>query len=250
MPLRLMCLTAHPDDEAGGFGGALLLAARNGVETAVLCLTEGAAGSYRDPGQSDEGLAALRRSEFAEACAALHVTHAKLLDYPDGGLWQEPFLPLVERLTLELRQFRPHIVLTFGAEGGVNLHRDHTTVSLAATAAFHWAARSGIFPDQLTHHAPWAPQKLYYAATPFLSIADEEALQTGTRTPSSLRLELGPLQELKFAAFAKHASQRGVLERVQAQFGEFLAAESYLLVAARRPLETEQAMWDGVVEEN
>ena len=79
MPLRLMCLTAHPDDEAAAFGAALLLAAERGVETAVVCLTEGAAGSYREPGQSDAELAALRRKEFAAACRALGVKEAQLL---------------------------------------------------------------------------------------------------------------------------------------------------------------------------
>jgi LmbE family N-acetylglucosaminyl deacetylase len=142
LPIRLMCLTAHPDDEAGAFGGALLMAAERGFETAVLCLTEGSAGSYRTPGQTNEQLAALRREEFASACTALQVSEATLLQYPDGELWQQPFLLLVGVLVEAIRRFRPHIVLTFGGEGGVNQHRDHTMVSLAATAAFHWAGRS------------------------------------------------------------------------------------------------------------
>ena len=251
MPLRLMCLTAHPDDEAGAFGAALLMAAERGVATSVVCLTEGSAGSYREPGQSDEQLAELRRQEFADACAALCVADAQLLAYPDGGLWQEPFLPLVGLLVAHIRRFRPHVVLTFGGEGGVNLHRDHTVVSLAATAAFHWSGRSGFFPEQLGTHAPWAAQKLYYAASQFLSTADEEAERAGTVPPVSLSFPLGSLQEKKFAVFAKHTSQRGVLERVQAQFGEHLDREQYLLVASRRPLAQgtiESDFWDGVIE--
>ena len=31
--LRLLCFTAHPDDEAGSFGGTLLRYAERGVET-------------------------------------------------------------------------------------------------------------------------------------------------------------------------------------------------------------------------
>ncbi len=247
MPLRLMCCTAHPDDEAGAFGAALLLAADRGAETSVLCLTEGASGSYRQDGQSDEDLAKLRRPEFAEACAALGVKEARLLQYPDGGLWQEPFLPLVEVLVEALRRFRPHLVLTFGGEGGVNLHRDHTAVSLAATAAFHWAGRSGFFPEQGLE--PWAAQKLYYTATPFLSVRDEEARRGGTRTPVSLSYTLGPLKERKLAAFAKHVSQAGLLERVKVEFPDWLEREEYLLVAARAPVAGERDMWDGVVAE-
>ena len=245
-----MCLTAHPDDEAGGFGAALLRAADCGAATAVLCLTEGAAGSYREPGQTDEALAALRRTEFREACAALGVQQAELLQYSDGDLWQEPFLPLVGRLVEAFRRFRPHVVLTFGGEGGVNLHRDHTAVSLAATAAFHWAARATFYPEQLAELKTWAPQKLYYAATPFISSRDETARRTGTRAPASLRFELSAaLMERKFAAFAKHASQQGVLERVRAEHEDTFQFENYLLIAARNPIKGERDFWDGIVEE-
>ncbi len=244
-----MCLTAHPDDEAGGFGAALLRSADRGIATAVLCLTEGAAGSYREPGQTDEALAALRRTEFQDACAALGVGQGELLRYPDGELWREPFLPLVGVLVEALRRFRPHVVLTFGGEGGVNQHRDHTAVSLAATAAFHWAGRAMFYPEQLTKLKVWAPQKLYYAATPFISSQDEAVRRTGTRAPASLRFELGPLMDRKFDAFARHASQRGVLERVRSEHEDTFQYEDYLLVAARTPVEGEQDVWDGIVEE-
>ncbi|MBA3915662.1 MAG: PIG-L family deacetylase, partial [Acidobacteriales bacterium] len=39
--LRLMVITAHPDDEAASFGGTLRTYADRGVETCVLCLTPG-----------------------------------------------------------------------------------------------------------------------------------------------------------------------------------------------------------------
>lgn len=243
-----MCLTAHPDDECGAFGGALLRAADRGFSTSVLCLTEGDAGSYRADGQTDEELAKVRRQEFALACEALGVREHRLLCYPDGKLWQEPFLPLTGVITEAIRGFRPHVVLTFGAEGGVNLHRDHTMVSLAGTAAFHWAGRSSFFPEQLTASQSWAPQKLYYAATEFLSNGDEEALRAGTRVPPSIRFALGPLRQQKFAAFAKHASQKGLLDRVREKYGHYLEDEDYLLVAARKPVTGEKDLWDGVEE--
>ncbi|WP_158615281.1 PIG-L deacetylase family protein [Acidipila sp. EB88] len=249
MPRRLMCLTAHPDDEAGAFGAALLLAAEQGIETSVVCLTEGAAGSYRQEGQTDEELAASRREEFVDACHALAIDEARLLKYPDGQLWEQPFLSLVGVFVEGIRRFRPHVVLTFGGEGGVNLHRDHTTVSLAATAAFHWAGRSGFFAEQLETLPIWAPQKLYYAATQFLSTRDEEAQRGGTMPPVSLSLHLDDaLMERKLAVFGKHTSQRGVIERVRAQFGDQMNREDYHLVATRTPVTgVEEDFWGGVV---
>jgi LmbE family N-acetylglucosaminyl deacetylase len=251
---RLACITAHPDDESGGFAAALLLSARRGAKTSVLCLTEGAAGSYRQPGQSDEALAAMRRQEFAAACHALQVADAQLLRYPDGQLWLEPFLPLVEQIVLHLRRFQPHIVLTFGTEGGVNLHRDHSMLSLATTAAFHWAGRAGFFPNQLQGAgplAPWSPQKLYYSSPLFLSVPDPQLLHSAARVPASLVYQLDDtLYAEKLAAFRAHTSQQGVLERVQSEQSDALRHEAYHLAAALNPpppnAPPEQDIWDGV----
>src|ERR1700721_846625 len=71
LPLRLMCFTAHPDDECGAFGGALMMAHQRGVETSVVCLTEGRAGSHRGNARNDDELAQLRRHEFAAALRVL-----------------------------------------------------------------------------------------------------------------------------------------------------------------------------------
>jgi len=132
---RMMCLTAHPDDESGAFGGALLMAHDQGVETSVVCLTQGAAGSFRGTANSDEELAQIRRAEFEAASKALCITHSEILDYPDGALDQQNFYELARVLVSKIRKHRPQVVLTFGGDGGVNLHRDHTIISLAATAA-------------------------------------------------------------------------------------------------------------------
>ena len=74
MPLRLLCITAHPDDESGGFGGALLMAHRDGVETSLLCLTDGQAAHYRGGVEDDAELGRKRRAELAAACELLEVT--------------------------------------------------------------------------------------------------------------------------------------------------------------------------------
>src|SRR5438552_14075791 len=106
--LRLLCVTAHPDDEAGGFGGTLLHYHDLGVETHVLCLTAGTAGSHRGGTQTDAELGEMRRREFAISCSMLKVTHGEVLDYPDGGLERLDFRSVVADLTRRIRQIRPH----------------------------------------------------------------------------------------------------------------------------------------------
>ena len=87
--LRMMCITAHPDDEAGGFGGSLRLYHDREVETCVICLTPGQAASHRGGARNDEELAAMRRKEFAAACEILKVSRGTVLDYPDGQLHRQ-----------------------------------------------------------------------------------------------------------------------------------------------------------------
>jgi LmbE family N-acetylglucosaminyl deacetylase len=77
LPHRLLCVTAHPDDESGGFGGALLLAHNAGVETSVVCFTDGQAAHFRGGAAADEDLGRLRRAEMGAACAVLGVTRCE-----------------------------------------------------------------------------------------------------------------------------------------------------------------------------
>ena len=140
-PRKLLCVTAHPDDGCFGFGGALMLAAEAGFETSVVCFTDGQAATNRGASTSPEELGRMRRAEFAASCSILAVTHYELLDYQDGQLEFADFSETAAKLVERIRSYRPQIVLTFGSDGGMNTHADHTMVSAFTTAAFHWAAR-------------------------------------------------------------------------------------------------------------
>ncbi len=251
MPLRLLCITAHPDDESGGFAGALLQAHARGATTGVLCLTEGRAATNRGEAKSDDELATMRREEFARACAILQVTEGRVLDYPDGELNRLDFFAVVTLLVEEIRRFRPQIVLTFGADGGPNMHRDHTTVGLFATAAFHWAGRSFFAPKQLESGlAIYSPQKLYYGTTTFTFSKFTEEAEVAARVPFSLTLDIREWQERKRQALQVHGTQT-VLQRSGDIFEKFGHEEHYLLAAARTPslLGTETSIFDGIVED-
>ncbi|HLJ78804.1 MAG TPA: PIG-L family deacetylase [Acidobacteriaceae bacterium] len=249
MSRRLLCVTAHPDDESGAFGGALMLAAQAGAETTVLCFTDGQAAHFRGTAAGDQELGALRRREMAAACGVLGVTRCEVLHFPDGELYQSDFQQMVSTAVERMRTLRPHVVLTFGGDGGVNLHRDHAVVSAVATMAFHWAGRAEMFPGELS---PWSPQKLYYVSTPFVSVRDRpELTATAATTPWSLSIELGDLADRKLEAFRKHTSQQGVLQRVGEHVRKAMQVERYLLVARRgvNSVTVDTAMFAGVSED-
>src|SRR5690348_14282226 len=92
---RLLCITAHPDDEAGAFGGTLTLYAERGVETSVICLTAGTAAKNRGAARNNEELAALRTAELQASCKFLGVSHCEVLNYPDSKLDRADFYEVV-----------------------------------------------------------------------------------------------------------------------------------------------------------
>ena len=225
-----------------------MLAAQAGAETSVLCFTDGQAAHFRGTATGNEELGKVRREEMAAACAVLGVTRCEVLHFPDGELYKSDFQQMVGTAVEWIRRLRPHVVLTFGGDGGVNLHRDHALVSAVATLAFHWAARAEMFPGEL---APWAAQKLYYASTPFVSVRDRpELTQIAATTPWSLTIKLGELAERKMEAFRKHSSQQGVLKRVGEHVRRAMQVERYLLAARRgkTSVTDDTAMFAGVVE--
>ena len=91
---KLLCVTAHPDDEAGAFGGTLLLYHDRGVETSVVCLTAGTAARNRGSATTNEELAMLRRAEFAASCKMLGVARVKSSTIPTASCIAPIFIKL------------------------------------------------------------------------------------------------------------------------------------------------------------
>lgn len=202
--LRLMCVTAHPDDEAGNFGGSLLKYHFAKVETAVVCLTPGQAGSHRGGARSDLELAEVRKQEFRAACEILKVTHPVIYDYPDGQLYLQDLNRVVYALTLEIRRFRPQVLLTFGADGGLTGHPDHGMAGVFASLAFQWAGRSNRYADQFSAQIqPHRTQKLYYGTADFLI----PSRQPVALPPPTAAIDIQEHLQGKLSAFRAHASQ-------------------------------------------
>ena len=226
--LKLLCVTAHPDDECFGFGGALMLAHEAGVETSVLCFTDGQAATNRVGADSNEHLGQLRRQEFVASCKILDVDHCEVLDYQDGQLEFADFSATAAMLVKRIRSDKPDVVLTFGGDGAVNTHADHTMVSAFTTAAFHWAASPKRFPDLGPIHTA---QRLYYNTTNFFFPGRPAPLPS----PWTVTLDVTAIQHRKFEAFRAHTSQLPLMEKFQSFFEKRVGHEYYTLAATPKP---------------
>jgi LmbE family N-acetylglucosaminyl deacetylase len=228
---RMLCVTAHPDDEAGGFGGSLALYHDRGIETSVICLTPGQAATHRGAAKDDHELAALRREEFAASCRILKITHGLVLDYPDGDLYRQDLYRVVYDLAFEVRRFRPQVMLSFGPEGGVTGHTDHSMASVFAELAFHWAGRSNRYPDQLRNGiTPHRTQKLYYATADF-TLPDRQPV---TLAPANAVIDIGQHLETKIAAFKVHQTQAPLWSMFESHVRQRGSKEMFHLAAAMK----------------
>lgn len=123
-PVDILALSPHPDDAEIGCGGLLLLAARQGLSTAIVDLTEGERASRGTPG--------LRRQEKALAAERLGLATRQGLGLPDSELGRDPAHEAA--LVACLRRLRPRLVLAPVAE---HRHPDHAEAArLAQRAAF------------------------------------------------------------------------------------------------------------------
>ncbi|GAC1654587.1 MAG: hypothetical protein NVS9B15_15310 [Acidobacteriaceae bacterium] len=246
--LRLLCVTAHPDDEAGGFGGSLRLYADGGVQTNVICLTEGQAATHRGAAQSGEELGEIRRKELERSCALLGVSECEVLGFDDGGLDRLSTTEPVAHLVRRIREIRPHVMITFGTEGAVTAHPDHSMASLFATAAYHWAGRPKRYPEQIEEGlAAWRVQKLYYGTSDFL-LPDRQPISPA---PWTTVIEIGEERlKLKRDAFAAHTTQNPLLPIFEKSLERRGARELYHLANSvhQMPSKMERDLFEGVEE--
>lgn len=245
--LRMMCVTAHPDDEAGGFGGSLLLYRDRGVETYIVCLTPGQAASHRGGTRSDEELSEKRRQELAASCRILKTSGCEVLDYPDGKLDRSDFYLVVADLTLRIRRLQPHVLLTLGPEGAITAHPDHSMTSVFATMAFHWAGRENRYPEQLSDGLrPHRTQKLYFSTANF-TLPDRPPVSL---PPATTVIEIGDYLETKIAAFKAHSSQAPLFSLFENAVRKRGQQELFHLAATWTPmvLRPEKDLFEGVEE--
>jgi LmbE family N-acetylglucosaminyl deacetylase len=247
--LRMMCVTAHPDDEAGNFGGALRLYHERGVETCVVCLTPGQAATHRGGAKNNQELAAQRRNEFAASCQILGVTRGVVLDYADGQLHRQDLYSVVCEVTRHIREFRPHVLITFGPEGAITAHPDHSMASLFAILAYQWAGRDNRYQDQLKNGLkPHRAQKLYYGTANFF-LPERQPISL---SPITAVIEIGPYLPTKLTAFRAHTSQAPLFPLFERTVRQRGTKEMYHLAASTHPgpVQQETDLFSGISDEN
>ena len=113
----------HADDETFGMGGTLLKASKQGVETHVIVLTDGALGGERDD------LVQIRQQEAEAAAQLLGLKSLTCWTEPDRQLEQSE--GLADRIAASISRLAPASVFF---PGPMEIHPDHRAAGFAVWA--------------------------------------------------------------------------------------------------------------------
>jgi mycothiol S-conjugate amidase len=198
--LRLMAVHAHPDDESSKGAATMAKYVREGAEVLVATMTGGERGSVlnkaMDRPEVQADLPRIRREEMARAREILGVEQ-RFLGFVDSGLPEgDPLppvpdgsfalVPLAEAaapLVRLVRDFQPHVILTYDESGGYP-HPDHIKTHQVAVEAFEAAADPDRYP--MIGGEPWQPSKMYYFVSfhqAKYAALHEELLRRGLESP-------------------------------------------------------------------
>ncbi len=193
--LRVMVISAHPDDVDFGCGGTLAKWAQEGAEIAYTICTSGEKGTD-DPAMTNLALARTREKEQRAAAAVIGAKEVIFLRKPDGELQYS--LEFRGELVRVIRQYRPDILFSHDPanrafDNQYIFHADHRVVGeLVFDATYPAALNRNYYPGHLAEGlTPHAVSELYFFAT----------VQPDTW------VDIEPTLELKIKALRCHASQ-------------------------------------------
>ena len=140
-------------------------------------------------------------------------------------------------------------MITFGPEGAVTAHPDHSMVSVFATLAYEWAGRSNRYPDHFKDGlTPLRVQKLYYGTANF-TLPERQPVSL---PPITAVIDIAKYLETKVAAFHAHTSQTPLFPVFENTVRQRGTNEMFHLAAAVNPgfIRQETNLFDGVKEDS
>ena len=141
----LVAVWAHADDE-GPVGPILARYAREGAQVHMIIATDGTQGAANTSVPRGPEIAKLRVDEARCSAQALGIQPPILLGFPDGALGNYQADPsmlyrLTQRLQEELQRLQPHVLITWGPDGGYG-HPDHRIINSIVSQLVRREART------------------------------------------------------------------------------------------------------------
>ena len=202
MVKQMLLIFAHPDDESFALGGTIAKYAEQGVRITLVAATKGEAGKVAGICKPEE-LGLIREQELQRAAGVLGISKVIFLGYRDKEVPIAPPLEMVEKLVRIIRNVRPQVIITFGADGASG-HRDHRAIHHFTKTAIQFAKQ----PIELNWGNPFTLPRLCYVRPAWRLAVDK--LQEVDYT-----ISISPWAERKWQAILEHKTQQGSRKRFE-----------------------------------
>lgn len=226
IPRRVLVVGAHPDDPDAFCGGAVAMWTDNGAAVWYVVVTSGDKG-VPDPETDIKTFTDTREQEQLASAEYLGAEGVTFLRYTDGEVFDT--LELRERITLEIRRFKPDLIVTH--DPLTRLYRQHPDHRAVGFATIHSAFPSSRLTTFFPQHAAegYQPHNVH------------RMLLFASDRPDTF-VDIEPMIDRKLEALEMHVSQEaafpgGVRTRMRqraeeagAQSGDLNLAESFLFV--------------------
>ena len=130
---KLVCIFAHPDDEAFGPGGTIAIFAKT-HDVYLICATSGEAGKHKGK-KAGKNLGAIRENEMRESAKVLGVKKVFFLGFKDGTLSNNLYHQIAAKIEIILKRLKPETILTYEPRG-ISGHLDHIAISMISSFVF------------------------------------------------------------------------------------------------------------------
>ena len=127
----VLIVAAHPDDEVLGCGGTIKKLTKSGNKVNIIFISDGV--SSRKMSKKNYLVDLKQRKESCiKACKILGAKRPIFYDLPDNALDTVPILKIVKLIGLNIKKFKPKLILTHCAD---DLNIDHHITNKAVVTA-------------------------------------------------------------------------------------------------------------------
>ncbi|PJC31285.1 hypothetical protein CO051_04225 [Candidatus Roizmanbacteria bacterium CG_4_9_14_0_2_um_filter_39_13] len=212
----LVAIFAHPDDEAFGPAGTIAKYSKD-YDTYLICATRGEAGeNYLD--NSTKSIGEIREEELRESAKLLGMKKVFFLDYEDGGLCNNKYHDIVDKVKSILDTIQPEILLTFELRG-VSGHLDHVAIAMITYFLFYRLSYTKKMMSYVLMRDQTNQLRDYFIYVP----------HGFKRERVDEIVDVNKYWELKKQAISKHKSQQLDVSRMLQSMDDFPKEEYFLM---------------------
>ncbi len=185
-----LIITAHPDDEVLGCGGAIARLALEGHDVYIAILGEGITSRYQHREQADQAMVKELHARSRQVAELLGAKDLFLYSLPDNRFDTVPLLDVIKIIEELVKRVRPQVIYT---HHGGDLNIDHVVVHravLTATRPIPGHPVKEIYAYEVPSSTEWAFGQFQSAFRPNVFVDISKTLETKIRAMELYKSEV------------------------------------------------------------